>query len=212
MTSYAILSCVSHGDSPSHPPANPTCSKDRNAVHFLCGYACIMMIGPTLLPIPVSSPSFWCKVINDQGCGVSSHPQTVARKCAILTRLARISIIQGCSSIRQGEARREGSFSRLFPISGVISMGKGHIPAFNEILEVVTPLNPRFGFIFQFRDLLPNDIGKEIDKSCTGLHLRAVGREGEPMLCHFEKCDAGTPNIGCDRVGLAGDSFWCHVV
>lgn len=31
----------------------------------------------------------------------------------MLTRLARISIIQGCSSMRQGEARREGSFSRL---------------------------------------------------------------------------------------------------
>jgi hypothetical protein len=91
-------------------------------------------------------------------------------------------------------------------------MGKGHIPAFDEVLEVVTPLDPRLGFILQFRDLLPNDIGKEINKSCTGLHLCAVGREGEPMLCHFEKCDAGTPNIGCDRVRLAGDSFWCHVV
>jgi hypothetical protein len=47
------------------------------------------------------------------GSHFSSHPQTVARKWAIFTRLLRISIIQGCSSIRQGEARREGSFSRL---------------------------------------------------------------------------------------------------
>jgi len=39
----------------------------------------------------------------------SSQPQTVARKCAMLTRLARISIIHGCSSIRHGDARLAGS-------------------------------------------------------------------------------------------------------
>jgi len=43
----------------------------------------------------------------------SSHPQTLARKCAIFTRLGRISIIHGCSSMRHGLARRFGSFSRL---------------------------------------------------------------------------------------------------
>lgn len=47
----------------------------------------------------------------------SFQPHTVDRKCAMFTRLLRISIIQGCSSIRQGEARREGSFSRLQRVS-----------------------------------------------------------------------------------------------
>src|ERR1700709_1164784 len=45
--------------------------------------------------------------------GVSDHPQTSERKCAMFTRFPRISIIQGCSSMRQGDARRAGSFSRL---------------------------------------------------------------------------------------------------
>ena len=48
------------------------------------------------------------------GGNYSSQPQTVARKWAMLTRLLRISIIQGCSSMRQGDARRTGALSRLF--------------------------------------------------------------------------------------------------
>lgn len=56
------------------------------------------------------------------GSHFSSQPQTVERKCAMLTRLARISIIHGCSSIRHGEARRDGSFSRLEFVSGCFSL------------------------------------------------------------------------------------------
>ena len=48
----------------------------------------------------------------------SSQPHTVARKRATLTRLDRISSIQGWSSIRQGLALRLGSFSKLYNHSG----------------------------------------------------------------------------------------------
>lgn len=43
----------------------------------------------------------------------SSQPHTWDRYRPMLTRLERISTIHGCSSIRQGLARRLGSFSRL---------------------------------------------------------------------------------------------------
>jgi hypothetical protein len=73
----------------------------------------------------------------------------------MLTFLGRISIIQGCSSIRQGEARRLGSFSRL-GCEGYVSFclavndvkGIGNSPALNEIFEVFAPLDTLVGFVF----------------------------------------------------------------
>jgi hypothetical protein len=43
----------------------------------------------------------------------SDQSHTLLRNEAMLTRLDLISNIHGCSSIRQGVARRLGSFSRL---------------------------------------------------------------------------------------------------
>jgi hypothetical protein len=63
----------------------------------------------------------------------------------MLTRLDLISNIHGCSSIRQGVARRLGSFSRLLhvPLAWLADVGKTmyHLPALDEIFEVLTPSN-----------------------------------------------------------------------
>ena len=53
-------------------------------------------------------------VDDDLSDDCSSHPQTFERYRPILTLLVLISTIQGCSSMRQGLARRFGSFSRLY--------------------------------------------------------------------------------------------------
>lgn len=92
--------------------------------------------------------------------------QTWAMKFAMLTFLVLMSSIQGCSSIRQGVARRGGSFSRLGRWLDDIRYGRKrhreNIPAFNKVLEVVGPFNAVFGFVLQLGNRLADDISQEV--------------------------------------------------
>ena len=130
----------------------------------------------------------------------SFQSQTWAKKCAMFTFLVFISTIQGCSSIRQGVARREGSFSRLdegVRLAWILYCGKpwevrrGHsLRALDKILETLTPFDAVFFFILQLRNRLPHDIGQEIYQTCSWLHFRPVRWEWEAVLRDFEKSDA----------------------
>lgn len=75
-----------------------------------------------------------------------------------------------------------------------------NIPAFNEILEVIRPANIVLRLILEFGNRLSHDVCKEIDETGAGLHLRPVCREGESMLCNFQKGHAQRPNIRRDCV------------
>jgi hypothetical protein len=78
----------------------------------------------------------------------------------MLTFFDFISTIQGCSSMRQGVARRGHSFSRLQEVSNVPSLRMcQHVPAFDKILEVLSPFDTILGFILEFRDRLSDDVG-----------------------------------------------------
>lgn len=106
----------------------------------------------------------------------------------MLTFLDFISTIQGCSSIRQGVARRGHSFSRLSIFSKtVMNHEEGYLPALDEVLEVLGPLDASLRLVLQRWDGLPDDVSEKIDKTSTGVHLCAVRGEREAMLCHFEK-------------------------
>ena len=85
-------------------------------------------------------------------------------------------------------------------------------PAFDEILEVLRPLDACFWLVLQCRDRLTNDVGQKIDQTSTRVHLGAVCGEREAMLCDFEKCHAQAPHVASDGVALSSDSLRGHVV
>ncbi len=94
-------------------------------------------------------------------------------------------------------------------------IGKRNIPAFDKILEILSPLDPPpllIHLILQLRYRLPDDIRQEIDQPRPWLHLAAVRREGEAMLCHLEECHAQAPNIRSNGVRLPCDTLRRHVV
>lgn len=106
----------------------------------------------------------------------------------MLTFLDFISTIQGCSSIRQGVALRGHSFSRLSKFSKAAKFnGEGHLPALDEVFEVLGPLDASLGLILQCWDGLSDDVSEKIDETSAGIHLCAVCGEREAMLCDFEK-------------------------
>lgn len=126
-----------------------------------------------------------------------------------------MSSIHGCSSIRQGVALREGSFSRLKIVRSeneIQETGGVYSPAFDEILKVVGPVNAILRLVLQLRDRLTHDVREQVDEAGARLHLRSVGREWESMLGHFQQRDAQRPHIRRDGVRLARDPFRSHVV
>lgn len=144
----------------------------------------------------------------------SFQSQTCFTKFAMLTFLFFMSCIHGCSSIRQGVARRGGSFSRLKDVSE----GKGNpvatddIPAFDKVLEVLGPLDAVLGLVLQLGYRLADNIGEKIDQPGSRLHLRPIGREGEPMLRNLQQGHTQRPDVRSDGVRLTCDTFWRHVV
>lgn len=133
----------------------------------------------------------------------------------MLTRLPCISTIQGCSSIRQGVARREASFSSLQAFSQRSSShAKKHqnVRAFNKILETFAPFDPMLRFVLQLRDWLSDDVREEVNQTRSRLHLRAIRGKGESMLGHFQQRHPQRPDVGRDGVGLPGDPLRRHVV
>lgn len=93
-----------------------------------------------------------------------------------------------------------------------------YIPAFDKVFETLTPLDAlallalRWLLVLQLGDRLPYYISKQIDESGSGLHLGAIGWEGKAVLGDFKKADTEGPDIGCDCIGLAGDTLRSHVV
>ena len=89
------------------------------------------------------------------------------------------------------------------------------LPAFNKVLEVVAPFNLWLvavrRLILELRQRLPNNVLDNINETRPRLHLRAVCREGESVLRDLQECHAQGPDVGVDRVRLAGDALWCHV-
>ena len=81
-------------------------------------------------------------------------------------------------------------------------MGK-YIPALNEVLEILSPLNPStmlIHLVLQLRYRLPDDVRQEVDEACPWLHLTAIGGEREAMLCHLEQGNAQAPYVGGDGI------------
>lgn len=118
----------------------------------------------------------------------------------MLTLLLLISIIQGWSSIRQGVARREASFSKLVSsvrryFFHVYNRGPLNIPAFNKIFKTVAPLDVIIRFIFQLWYRLPNNICEQIKHVRFWLHLRAICRKWETVLCDFKEGDTQRPHV-----------------
>lgn len=131
----------------------------------------------------------------------------------MLTFLFFMSCIHGCSSIRQGVARRGGSFSRLGDISkGERNLVATDIPAFNKVLEVLRPANAILWLVLQLGYRLADNISEKIDQPSSRLHLSSIGREGESVLGDFQQGHAQRPDVGSNGVRLASDTFWCHVV
>lgn len=107
----------------------------------------------------------------------------------MLTFLDFISTIHGCSSMRQGVARRGHSFSRLSEVSETVTTKRqDYLPALDKVLKVFGPLDASLRLILQRWDRLPDDIGQKINETGAGIHLCAVCGEREAMLCNFEKC------------------------
>lgn len=115
---------------------------------------------------------------------------------------------------------RSGSAGRLFlkteiGQTSVIQPGGGvaqYIPALNKVFETIRPADTVLRFILQLGNRLADDIGQKVDQTGARLHLGAVGREGEAMLCDFEQGYTERPNVGCDGIRLTGDSLRCHIV
>lgn len=79
----------------------------------------------------------------------------------MLTFFDFISTIHGCSSMRHGVARRGHSFSRLSEVSKLIfAKAKMYLPAFDEILEILRPLDASLWLILERGNWLSNDVSQ----------------------------------------------------
>lgn len=87
-----------------------------------------------------------------------------------------------------------------------------NIPAFNKVLETITPLDPRLRLILQLRNRLPHNIRQQINQSSPRLHLRPIGREGKAVLRDLQQRNTSRPNIRSNRVTLTRDPLRRHVV
>lgn len=82
------------------------------------------------------------------------------------------------------------SQSRQYDVRSGDSEWDVDLPALNEILEHVTPLQPLLLLILQLRNWLAHNVCQEIDESSSRVHLRAVRRKREAVLRDFEQGDA----------------------
>lgn len=87
-----------------------------------------------------------------------------------------------------------------------------HPPAINEILEVIRPNNVVLRFVLELGNGLSHNICEEVNQASPRIHFRAVCGEWKPVLCDFQERDTETPHITRDRVTLACNAFWGHVV
>ncbi len=60
-----------------------------------------------------------------------------------------------------------------------------NIPALNEILEILTPLDLILLLILQLRNILAHDISQQVYQACLRLHLSPIGWKREAMLRYF---------------------------
>jgi len=90
--------------------------------------------------------------------------------------------------------------------------GSISLPALDEVLEVLAPVDVGTWLVLELGDRLPDNVGEQIDQACARLHLRPIGREGEPVLGNLQKSHARRPDIGCDGIALARDTFRRHVI
>jgi hypothetical protein len=83
----------------------------------------------------------------------------------MLTFFDFISTIHGCSSIRHGVALLGQSFSRLERVSRirVVFKTSKYVPALDEVLEILCPLDTILGFVFQLGNGLPNNVGEQVN-------------------------------------------------
>ena len=132
----------------------------------------------------------------------------------MLTFFDFISTIHGCSSMRQGVARRGHSFSKLYIVSNQSppKTTSQYVPALNEVLEVLRPLDAVIRLILQLRNRLAYNIRQQVNQSCPRIHLRPIRRERETMLCHFQQRHPQTPHITRDRITLARNTLRRHVI
>lgn len=86
------------------------------------------------------------------------------------------------------------------------------LPALDEILELLTPLDVVLRFVLESRDRLAHDISEQVDQACPRLHLGSVCWEGEAVLGYLEQCHAQAPHVRRNGVALACDALWSHVV
>ena len=62
-----------------------------------------------------------------------------------------------------------------------------YLPALNKVLETVAPMDASCRFVLKLGNRLAHDIGEQVDETSSGLHLGAVGWEGEAMLCNLQQ-------------------------
>lgn len=127
-----------------------------------------------------------------------------------MASLVAMAPFPDCATINiHFKSRRSRSYHRT---KEKLAQSRGDVPALDEILEILTPLDPILFLVLQLRDRLPHDISKQINQPRFRLHFRAVGGERKAVLRDFQKGDAEGPNVRGDGVGFASDALRCHVV
>lgn len=86
------------------------------------------------------------------------------------------------------------------------------LPAFDKVLEALTPLDALIWLVFKLGDRLAHDVREQVDQTSSRLHFCAVRWEREAMLRDFQQRDAEGPDVRCYSITLAGDPLGSHVV
>lgn len=118
-------------------------------------------VQPLILKRKAAKQQSTLKQKGSPGHVYSFQSHTCLIKFVMLTFLFLISCTHGCSSIRQGVARRGGSFSKLvikLAFRKIKNEKTKYIPAFDEVFEVVRPANAILWLILQLGNRLADDI------------------------------------------------------
>lgn len=86
------------------------------------------------------------------------------------------------------------------------------LPAFDEVLEALAPLDALIWLIFQLGNWLAHDVREQVDQASSRLHFCAVRWEREAMLRDFQQRDTEGPDVRCYSITLASDPLGSHVV